>query len=247
MTVLILGGTGEARALAELLHADKIPLVSSLAGAVSRPRLPVGEVRIGGFGGSGGLADYLQQQRISAVVDATHPFAEGISANAVHACAGAEVPLLRLERPGWTNHPDAASWEWVDDHLAAAEAAARTAGPVLLTTGRRHLESFVRPLAEHEVVVRVVDPVDMPLPRAWKVLQSRGPYDLAGERNLLRTDAIRTLVTKDSGGSLTAAKLDAAAEIDVRVVVVRRPKSTADVRCVDTAGEAAAWVTRPRT
>lgn len=223
MTVLVLGGTGEARALAGLLVDAGIDVMSSLAGAVSQPRLPAGPTRVGGFGGVTGLADFLASQRVSAVVDATHPFAARISANAVAACGSAGVPLLRLARPGWSDHPDSARWHWVADHEEAAATAARLGQRVLLTTGRQHLDELVAGLGHHTVVARVVDPPEIDLPATWQVIRSRGPYDLVSERDLLHTNAIDVLVTKDSGGALTVAKLDAARELGVEVVVVRRP------------------------
>jgi len=154
VTVLVLGGTGEARALATALDAENIDFVSSLAGRVSRPRLPVGNVRVGGFGGVEGLAGYMRQNDITAVVDATHPFATTISANAVGACALFAVPLLRLARPGWADLPCADQWHWVESHEEAAETAARLGSRILLTTGRQPLDRFVQPLGSHDVVAR---------------------------------------------------------------------------------------------
>ncbi|MGH3745055.1 MAG: precorrin-6A/cobalt-precorrin-6A reductase, partial [Mycobacteriales bacterium] len=133
VSVLVLGGTAEARALAQRLDEEAIGFVSSLAGRVRRPRLPVGQTRIGGFGGADGLATHLREHRVGAVVDATHPFAEGISANAAVACRAAGVPLLRLARAGWAGQPGAGRWHWVDDHDGAARAAARLGSRVLLT------------------------------------------------------------------------------------------------------------------
>lgn len=242
MTVLILGGTGEARALAQVLCDNEIDFVSSLAGRVRNPRLPVGAVRIGGFGGIDGLEKYLRDNDVGAVVDATHPFAKGISDNAAVACSAAGVPLLRLQRPGWSD--DTGGWIWVDGHDDAAVAAASGAG-VFLSTGRQTLDRFVGPLGTHRVVVRIVDPLDGELPSRWTVVQARGPYTLDRERALMQDHEVDTLVTKDSGGDLTRAKLDAAAELGVRVIVVRRPTAPAGVHTVATVDEAAAWVLRP--
>ncbi|WP_295648427.1 cobalt-precorrin-6A reductase [uncultured Dietzia sp.] len=240
-SVLVLGGTGEARELAALLVERKVAVVSSLAGRVSRPRLPVGEVRIGGFGGVDGLADYLRETDVRAVVDATHPFARVISGNAAAACAAAGIPLLRLERPGWSAEPGADAWHWVDGHDAAAETAARLGRRPLLTVGRQSLDHFTGPLADALAVVRLVDPPENELPDQWLVLRARGPYTVDGERELMDRHGIDVLVTKDSGGSLTWAKMAVAAELGVPVVAVRRPGPQPGVRVVATAAEAADW------
>lgn len=239
MTVLILGGTGEARALAVAMEDAAIEFESSLAGRVRNPRLPVGPVRIGGFGGADGLARYLGEHGIRAVVDATHPFAAGISANAAAACTAANVPLLRLQRPGWGD--ENARWTWVDDHDAAARAAA-TGRRIFLSTGRQTLDRFLGPLVGHEVLVRVVDPPQLDLPTNWTVILGRGPYSRDDERELLLGNRIDTLVTKDSGGSLTRGKLDAADEVGVRVIVVRRPSAPAGVATVASVDDARRWV-----
>jgi precorrin-6A/cobalt-precorrin-6A reductase len=238
VTVLLLGGTGEARALAGLLVDDGVDVLSSLAGRVSRPALPVGRVRVGGFGGVDGLAVFLVEHRVTAVVDATHPFAATISANAAQACSRTSTPLLRLARPGWANHPDAGRWTWVD---SVADATAIAGERPVLTTGRQALHAFL-PWADRAVLARVVDPPELELPAAWRLVRSRGPYDLASERSLLRDHRADLLVTKDSGGSLTVAKLDAARELDVPVVVVRRPPVTAGVTEVPDVGSAARWL-----
>lgn len=231
-TVLILGGTAEARALAAELVAAGQPVVTSLAGRVRDPALPVGEVRVGGFStadldGIAGLAAFLRERRISTVVDATHPFATTISTHAVAAAEDSGVPLLRLERPGWSDHPDAGLWTWVaaaEDAVMAGAAAERP----FLTTGRQSLEAFLD-WADKKVTVRVVDPPDFPLPAEWRLIESRGPYAYPGERTLLTEIGTDLLVTKDSGGAYTAAKLEAARDLGVPVVVIARPHRPAGV------------------
>lgn len=224
--ILILGGTAEARELAARLHAAGVDVTSSLAGRVARPRLPPGDVRIGGFGGPRALARWLAEHGVRVVVDATHPFAERISASAAQACPVAGVELLRLERPGWTQRPGD-RWEWVEDLAAAAAAVSRHArrAPgcrVLLTTGRQGLAAFAA-VEDAWFLVRCVDPPGPPLPRHHELLLDRGPYTLAGELGLVDAHAIDVVVTKDSGGEHTRAKLDAARERGLPVVVVRRP------------------------
>ncbi len=242
MKVLILGGTAEARALAQALSDTGVPIVSSLAGRVARPRLPVGEVRVGGFGGPEALATWLQEHAIGTVIDATHPFAERISASAAQAARAAGVPLLRLERPGW--EPGAADrWHWVEDlPEAAAAVGALGAARVLLTSGRQGLSAFAGDGARW-FLIRCVDPPDGPLPEHHEVLLDRGPYTLEGELALIDAHGIDTLVTKDSGGPLTEAKLHAARLRGLPVVVVRRPPRQ-DVPTVPTVAEATAWLRR---
>ncbi len=221
-TVLVLGGTAEARELAQALvaGAPELRVVSSLAGRIARPRLPAGEVRIGGFGGPEGLAAWLAEHEVAAVVDATHPFAERISASAVLACERRGVPLLRLERPGWRQRAGD-RWRWAED-LDDAAAKIEHGRRVLLTTGRQGLAAF----ADRDdawFLVRCVDPPAPPLPANHELLLDRGPYTLAGELALIADHRIDIVVTKDSGGAHTQAKLDAARERGLPVVVVRRP------------------------
>ncbi|WP_405097495.1 cobalt-precorrin-6A reductase [Micromonospora sp. NBC_01412] len=240
MKVLVLGGTGEARALAAALVEDGAEVVTSLAGRVARPRLPVGQVRVGGFGGIEGLTTYLAGAGVDAVVDATHPFAERISANAAAACPAVGVPLLRLERPGWAGRPEASGWHWVGDHDEAARVAAGLGERPFLTVGRQSLGRFVEPLRRHACLVRVVDEPDIRLPASWMLLRSRGPYTIEHERQVMADADV--LVTKDSGGDHTVAKLEVAAERAMPVVVVRRAGPPGGVRVVRDGDAALAWV-----
>ena len=238
ITILILGGTTEARQLATALVQAGQDVVSSLAGRVREPALPPGRVRLGGFGGVEGLAHYLRTAGIAAVVDATHPFAAQISENVAAAAELTGTPLLRLERPGWVDRPQAGTWSWVPD-VAAARAAGECASRPFLTSGRGSLESFL-PWRDRPVLARVVELPGFPLPSKWTLLSSRGPFSYAGERTIMVDHAIDLLITKDSGGSYTAAKLDAADDLGVEVVIIARPSrpSTAQVSSV---AAAMAW------
>ncbi|MFE6774894.1 cobalt-precorrin-6A reductase [Streptomyces sp. NPDC057702] len=245
--VLILGGTTEARLLAAALTEGEgvgagpgvARVTSSLAGRVAHPRLPVGDVRVGGFGGPAGLARWLREQRVDALIDATHPFAETISFNAAEAAATAHVPLLALRRPGWV--PGAGDrWHTVASLERAAEALPGLGERVFLTTGRMGLAAFAH-LSAHWFLVRSVDAPTPPTPSRMSVLLDRGPFDLAGERDLLRRHRIEVLVTKDSGGRATAAKLTAARTAGLPVVVVRRPPVPDGVPVATDVDEAARW------
>ncbi|MBO9534264.1 MAG: cobalt-precorrin-6A reductase [Solirubrobacteraceae bacterium] len=259
-TVLILGGTGEARDLAALLaavdrqpHGVPVPpaalerrevaelrVVSSLAGRVARPRLPVGEVRIGGFGGPERMASWLRAEGVGCVVDATHPFAERISASAALATAAAGIPLLRLQRPGWEQDLDDV-WHWVDSLPEAASLLPELGRRVFLTTGRQGLRAFTA-VDDAHFLIRCVDPPEpADLPADHELLLARGPYTVEGELALIDRHRLDVIVTKDSGGRLTAAKLDAARTRRLPVIVVRRP-GRPQLPEVATATDAAAWV-----
>ena len=199
--VLILGGTTEGYALAAALaKLAGLRVVSSLAGRTASPRHPPGELRIGGFGGAAGLEAYLRAGRITAVIDATHPFAARMGWNAAEACAVAGVPLLRLERPAWTPAPGD-RWDEVDDWDEAARLLANRSRRVLLALGRQELDPFAG-LDDVWFLIRSVDaPNPMPPFAQAEVVLARGPFTLADEADLLRTRGIDTLVCKNSGGS----------------------------------------------
>ncbi|WP_329222701.1 cobalt-precorrin-6A reductase [Streptomyces sp. NBC_01485] len=226
--VLVLGGTTEARELAAALAARPgVRVTSSLAGRVSRPGALDGDVRIGGFGGAAGLADWLRAQRADAVVDATHPFATGITANAASATAATGLPLVVLRRPGWRAGAGD-RWHDVASLPAAAELLPGMGRRILLTTGRLGLAAFAHLDGPH-FVVRSVEPPSPPMPPDVELVLARGPFTVADELALLREHRIDVLVTKDSGGTATSAKLTAARRLALPVVLVRRPPLPPDV------------------
>jgi precorrin-6A/cobalt-precorrin-6A reductase len=237
MRLLLLGGTGEARALAAGLHPD-VELISSLAGRVPEPALPVGPVRIGGLGGIDGMRKWLRDERIDAVVDATHPFAATITAHAAQVCAELGLPHLVLARPAW--QPGAATVV-ASDVEAAKTVADKGYSRIFLTTGRSGTAAF-RGVDAWFLIRAVTEPEPANLPERHRLLLSRGPYHYEGELALLTEHRIDALVTKNSGGAMTRPKLQAAAEAGVAVVMVERPPLPAGVRSVATVGEAAEWV-----
>ncbi|OBH83585.1 cobalt-precorrin-6A reductase [Mycobacterium scrofulaceum] len=239
MRVLLLGGTAEGRALAKRLHPD-IDVVSSLAGRVPDPALPVGPVRIGGFGGVDGLRRWLLDERIDAVIDATHPFAATMTAHAAQACTALQVPHLVLARPAW----EPGSAIVVESDAEAAEAVARERfSRVFLTTGRSGTKAFADSDAWF-LIRAVTEPDPALMPRRHQLVLSRGPYRYDGEAALMREHRIDALVTKNSGGEMTRAKLDAAVGLGIPVVMVARPPLPAGVTAVGSVEEAAEWVTR---
>ncbi|MEV5650825.1 cobalt-precorrin-6A reductase [Nocardia sp. NPDC052254] len=238
--VLILGGTREARELAGLATGDPgFEVVSSLAGRVRDPVLPVGEVRIGGFGGTEGLRKWLADNDIDLVVDATHPFAGTISAHAAQAAGSAGVPLLHVRRPGWAEHPD-------DHRLRVPDlpAAARTAAGyerVFLTIGRQGVAHFAG-LTRPWFLIRAIDPPTGEVPPHHLLLLARGPFTVDTEFELLREHRIDALVTKDSGGGLTEAKLIAARRRGIPVILVDRPPVPAGADRAETVAAAWRWL-----
>jgi precorrin-6A/cobalt-precorrin-6A reductase len=243
--VLILGGTAEARSLAALLHDEHIDAVSSLAGRVKNPALPVGKVRVGGFGGVEGLVRWILENHCSAIIDATHPFARVISENAAQAAVVTGAPLMTLRRPSWEAQPGD-TWIDVPDIVEAArtvaEMTARRRGlRVFLTTGRQDVDVF-SPVTDAWFLIRLVDPPEREVPPHSIIVRSRGPYTLAGELALMREHGIDVIVTKNSGGELVRAKLDAARQLSLPVIMVQRPIAGNDRLRVESAAEAAHWV-----
>ena len=241
MRVLVLGGTAEGRELARRLH-PRVEIISSLAGRVRDPALPVGPVRIGGFGGVDGLRRWLREEGIDAVVDATHPFAATMTAHAAEVCRELALPHLVLVRPPW-DPGDAIVV--ASDADAAETIAEQRYSRVFLTTGRSGVKAFADSDAWF-LIRAVTEPDAASLPRRHRLVLSRGPYRYDDEFALLHVHHVDALVTKNSGGDMTRAKLDAAAALDIPVVMVARPQLPDGVTAVGTVREAADWVAEVR-
>jgi precorrin-6A/cobalt-precorrin-6A reductase len=237
MRLLLLGGTSEARALAATL-APNVDVISSLAGRVPNPALPVGEVRVGGFGGADAMRRWLVETDVDAVVDATHPFAASITERTAQVCRDLGMPHLVLVRPPW--EPGDARLVVSNDE-AAEVVAQHGYSRVFLTTGRSGVAAFAESDAWF-LIRAVTDPEAATLPRRHLVVLSRGPYDFDGEVTLMREHRIDVLVTKNSGGEMTRAKVDAADKLGVDVVMVNRPPLPAGVATVSSVDTAARWV-----
>jgi precorrin-6A/cobalt-precorrin-6A reductase len=239
MRVLLLGGTAEARGLAQRLHPD-VEMISSLAGRVPDPALPAGEVRIGGFGGADAMRRWLVENRVDAVVDATHPFAAKITARTALVCADLGLPHLVLHRPPW----DSCSCIAVASATEAAEVIERERySRVFLTSGRSTIRAFAHSTAWFLIRV-VIAPNSDVLPMRHALLMSRGPYRFDDELALMREHRVHALVTKNSGGELTRAKLDAAAALYIPVIMIDRPPLPPGVTIVSTVDDAVAWLSK---
>lgn len=241
--LLILGGTGEAAELARgaaKRFGNGLEVTTSLAGRTQRPCTLPGHVRIGGFGGPAGLAAYLTEQGIGRLIDATHPFATRISAAARLACEQANIPRLVLRRPPWRRHP---LDRWIEIHgvPSAAAIVGRVGRRAWLTVGSSEIAAFSGAPAVH-YLVRLVDPPRHPLPlRSYEVIVGRGPFSVAEEHRHIERHAIDVLVCKASGGRATEAKIVAARERDLPVIMVRRPPPEPG-EGVDTVEEALEWL-----
>lgn len=229
-----MGGTSDASTLAKVFAAQGVDAVFSYAGRTHTPAIQPLETRIGGFGGVSGLVDYLAKEHITHVVDATHPFAAGMSRNAIAACARADIPLLSLERPPW---PVQDEWLQVPDIEGAVEALPIAKARVFLAIGRENIGDFAsRP--EHFYLLRMVDrptePVALP---EYEVVIGRGPFTDAGDTVLMQAHGITHLVAKNAGGDSARAKLMAAEALGVQVIMITRPavperQVTADISAV---------------
>lgn len=244
MRILILGGTTEASALAARLagRSDVHPLLS-MAGRTSDPRpMPI-PTRVGGFGGVAGLAGFLREEAIEAVIDATHPFAAVMSRNAAEACAQAQVHLLALRRPAWAPQ-EGDRWIEVPSMTAAVTALGSSPRRVFLTVGRLELAPFAA-APQHTYLVRTIEPIGdaLPVPNVVAI-RDRAPFDEDAERRLMDRENVDVVVTKNSGGSATYPKIAAARNLGLPVIVVARPEKPRGVEEVASAEAALAWLER---
>lgn len=239
MTLLLLAGSGEARALAGALAARGIPAVASLAGETRAPAEFALPLRVGGFGGAEGLRRYLEAKRITAVIDATHPFAAQMTATAARVCAELALPQLVLRRPGWQARPDD-RWQWVD-RLEEVPALIPPGATVFLGTGRKSLAALSG-LAGRRVLARVIDPPEGPFPfPGGRFVQGRPPFSVEEEMAFFRAEGVDWLVVKNAGGSASFSKLEAARRLALPVAIQSRPPLPAGVRRARTVEEALAW------
>jgi precorrin-6A/cobalt-precorrin-6A reductase len=241
LRLLILGGTSEASALARRIADEPdVAAILSLAGTTAEPAPTPVTRRIGGFGGAEGLAAFVAREHIDAVVDATHPFASRISANAVAACGATGTPLVVFTRPPWTNE---AGDRWIEVATIEEAVDALGAAPktVFLTQGRLQLAAFAR-APQHRYIVRAIDrPAEIDALPGCELILARGPFSLADELALLKRESIETLVTKNSGGDATYAKIEAACALEIAVVILRRPPAS-EAETLDDLDAVLAWI-----
>ncbi len=240
MRALLLGGTGDANALAQALVRARIDAVYSYAGRTQIPLPHVLPTRIGGFGGVAGLADHIRHNRITHVIDATHPFAAEMSRHAVEACAATDTPLMALERAPWVRSTGD-NWTEVADIDAAVGALPDAPARVFLAIGRQHIAPFAAK-PQHAYTQRFVDATEhaSPLPNA-EVIVSRGPFTPEGDRELMTSRKIDILVARNSGGNGARAKIDAARELGLPVIMIARPVLPERPR-VESVEEVIAWL-----
>lgn len=241
MRVLILGGTGDASKLAaKVANMTGIEAIASLAGATREPVTPVGNVRVGGFGGVAGLVNYLREIQIDVLIDATHPFANQISENAAQAAKEVGISRLLLNRPPWEKLPGD-NWLEVENNIDAAAALENQSQRVFLTIGRQEISTFAH-LQNIWFLMRMIDPpkADSVIPNGV-ILYDKGPFSLEKERDILIQYSIDTIVSKNSGGNATYSKIIAARELGIKVIMVKRPPVPAGEEVPDVEG-AVKWL-----
>jgi precorrin-6A/cobalt-precorrin-6A reductase len=241
LRILLLGGTTEATELAAMLARDgSIRATLSLAGRTAKPAASPLPMRVGGFGGVDGLAAYLDAERIDLLIDATHPFAARMSANAVAASEAAGVPLMAIERPPWT---PVDGDDWVEHDSIDAAIAALPAEPqdVFSGLGRQAIDALRR-APQHRYLIRVVDPLELPCDLLdSEVLDARGPFRTGDDARLFADYNIRYVLAKNAGGSAAYSKIEAARQLGIPVHMVRRPAPPARTT-VPSPGEALDWI-----
>lgn len=223
MRALILGGTSDASLLADAAARANLDAVYSYGGRTRAPAHQPLPTRVGGFGGASGLADYIRREKITHVVDATHPFAAGMSRNAVAACAITQTPLIALERPPWAK-ATGDTWIEVPDIAAAVAALPEQRARVFLAIGRQYIAAFnTKP--QHAYILRFVDPPEVALPLSdADVIVSRGPFTFASDLDMMRSRGIAWIVARNAGGDGARAKIDAAGELGLPVIMISRPQ-----------------------
>ncbi|MEM6761192.1 MAG: cobalt-precorrin-6A reductase [Pseudomonadota bacterium] len=220
--LLILGGTTEATAFAQLANTSSLRGTVSFAGRVARPKRQPLPQRIGGFGGIAGLQRYLSMERITHVIDATHPFAAQMSRNAVAACAETGVPLVALTRPPW-HAVEGDQWQSAADIASAVAALDQPRKRIMLAVGRMHLADFA-PNPQHYYLLRLIDPPHAPLPLPDShIIVDRGPFAEAADRALMDSHGIELVVSKNAGGTAAYAKIAAARDLGLPVLMIDRP------------------------
>ena len=239
MRALILGGIADASLLAAEIARAGIDAVYSYGGRTRTPADQPLPTRIGGFGGVSGLADYISRERITHVIDATHPFAAEMSRHAIAACAAAGTPLIALERAPWAKAPDD-NWIEVVDVNAAVAALPEARANVFLAIGRQHIAPFAAK-PQHAYTLRFVDPPEVPLPFAADVIVSRGPFTIDGELEMMRMRGIAWIVARNSGGDGARAKIDAARLLGLPVIMISRPNLPERKR-VESVAEVMQWL-----
>jgi precorrin-6A/cobalt-precorrin-6A reductase len=239
--ILILGGTVEARLLAGALAGrNEFSVTLSLAGRTAQPLPQAVPIRIGGFGGAAGLAHYLRNEGVDALIDVTHPYAGIISANAAKAAESTGVPLLALRRPPWSP-VEGDYWIEVDTIEDAVAALGKAPRRVFLALGRKEIKPFAA-APQHAYLVRSVDPVDPPLAVPHAIyITARGPFSEADDHALLKRHRIDVVVAKNSGGEGTYGKIEAARALHLPVIMLKRP-ALPEVAAVETVEEVLAWL-----
>jgi precorrin-6A/cobalt-precorrin-6A reductase len=241
LRILLLGGTTEATALADhLAQANNITAVLSLAGRTAHPAKSSLTTRIGGFGGVDGLTVYLRQEAIDLLIDATHPFAARISANAVAASDACGIPLLAIERPPWTRRVDD---DWIEHDSIEAAIAALPEEPqdIFSGLGRQAIDMLCH-APQHRYLIRVVDPLECPPILAHaEIIASRGPFRTGEDARLFADYNIRHVLSKNAGGSAAYSKIEAARQLGITVHMIRRP-TPPQRTTVATTADALAWI-----